>query len=380
MVAFGLAFPAIPPAQAQVSKTAKVTTLHTFTGGADGGSPYASVIRDSQGNLYGATFAGGSANLGAVLKITKTGKETVLYSFAGKPDGEHPTADLLLDAAGNLYGTAYEGGANGFGAIFKISKSGKEKVLYSFGATPDGQYPGSGLIQDAVGNLYGVTGYGGKSGNGTVFRISKSGKETVLHNFNGQDGQYPFCRLFRDSNGNLYGTTSAGGTSTVGTVWELSKGHLTVLHNFEGGTDGANPYSGVVRDNKGNLYGTTYYGGEGCQGYDCGTVFKISSHGLEKVLHTFTLSDGHYPDFGTLLLDASGKLWGTTYAGGENDLGVVFRVSSGTGAETIVYTFTGGDDEGFPVSGLIQDDTGNFYGTTLGNPPDTYGTVFKLKP
>jgi uncharacterized repeat protein (TIGR03803 family) len=381
VLAFGLPLPGVPYAHGQTSKAAKATTLYSFTGGADGGSPYASVIRDAQGNLYGATFAGGAANLGAVLKVNQRGKETVLYSFTGKPDGEHPSSNLLRDSAGNLYGAAYEGGANGFGGIFKISKSGKENVLYSFGPGTDGEYPGSGLIRDAAGNLYGTTGYGGASGNGTVFKISKTGKETILHSFTGKDGKYPFCTLLADSAGNIYGTTSSGGSSNVGTVFRLSKkGHVKVLHNFADGADGANPYAGLIRDGKGNLYGTTYYGGAACKGFDCGTVFKITPKGKEAVIYAFTLTDGHYPDFGTLVLDASGNLWGTTYAGGGADLGVVFKVNSGSGKESTVYAFTGGKDEGYPVAGLIQDSAGNFYGTTLGNPPSTYGTVFKLTP
>jgi len=161
-------------AQGQSAKAVKPKTLYTFTGGADGGSPYAGLIQDAKGNSYGATFAGGSANMGAVFKISKTGKETVLYSFAGKPDGEHPTSNLLLDKAGNIYGANYEGGVSGFGAIFKLDKTGKESLLYSFGPGTDGEYPGSGLIADAAGNIYGSTGYGGKTGNGTVFKISKS--------------------------------------------------------------------------------------------------------------------------------------------------------------------------------------------------------------
>ena len=377
VLAVGLALLGLPPAGAQTPKTTKATTLYSFTGGADGGSPYASVIRDAKGNLYGATFAGGAANLGTVFTVSKTGKETVLYSFTGKPDGEHPSSNLLRDSAGNLYGAAYEGGANGLGAIFKISKSGKERVLYSFGSGTDGEYPGSGLIQDTAGNLYGTTGYGGASGNGTVFKISKTGMETILHSFTGTDGQYPFCTLLTDSAGNLYGTTSYGGSSNVGTVFKLTKkGHVTVLHNFTDGPDGANPYAGLVRDSKGNLYGTTYYGGAACQGFDCGTVFKITPKGKETILYAFTLTDGH----GSLVLDKSGNLWGTTYAGGGTDLGVVFKVNSSSGKEGTVYTFTGGKDEGYPVAGLIEDASGNLYGTTLGNPPSTYGTVFKLQP
>jgi uncharacterized repeat protein (TIGR03803 family) len=367
-------------AQAQTAQGAKETTLYAFTGGSDGGSPSAGLIEDAKGNFYGTTFAGGAANLGTVFKISKGGKETVLYSFTGSPDGEHPTSNLLLDKAGNLYGANYEGGASGFGAIFKLDSAGKESLLYSFGSGTDGEYPGSGLIEDAAGNLYGTTGYGGKSGNGTVFKVSKSGKETILHSFTGKDGQYPFSTLLRDSAGNFYGTTSMGGSSGNGTVFKMTnKNKVTVLHNFGGGKDGANPYAGLVQDAKGNLYGTTYAGGAGCDGYACGTVFKVTPKSKETVLHAFALSDGHYPDFGTLVLDPFGNLWGTTYAGGSADMGIVFKVST-SGKETIVYSFTGGADEGFPVAGLIEDKAGNFYGTTEGNPPNTYGTVFKLKP
>jgi uncharacterized repeat protein (TIGR03803 family) len=368
------------PAQGQSARGAKAKTLYTFTGGTDGGSPYAGLVQDAKGNSYGTTFTGGAANMGTVFKISKTGKETVLYSFSGKPDGEHPTSNLLLDKSGNIYGANYEGGVSGFGAIFKLDKTGKESLLYSFGSGTDGEYPGSGLIADATGNIYGATGYGGKTGNGTVFKISKSGKETILHSFTGKDGQYPFSSLLRDSAGNLYGTTSMGGSTGNGTVFKMTKnGKVTTLHNFAGGMDGANPYAGLVQDAKGNFDGTTYNGGAGCQGYDCGTVFKVTPKGKETVLHIFGLSDGHYPDFGSLVLDAAGNLYGTTYAGGSADMGTVFKVTTG-GKEKILYSFTGGADEGFPVSGLVEDKTGNLYGTTLGNPPDSYGTVFKLKP
>ena len=374
------AFLGVRSAHGQTAKNSKETTLYTFTGGADGASPYASLIRDANGNLYGATFAGGAANLGTVFKVDKTGKETVLYSFTGPPDGEHPSDRLLRDKAGNFYGPLYEGGASGYGAVFKLDTTGKESLVYSFGPGTDGEYPGGGLIEDAVGNFYGTTGYGGASGNGTVYKLSKSGKETVLHSFTGADGQYPFSTLLRDSAGTLYGTTSMGGTSGNGTVFKLTKKRKeSVLHSFAGGTDGVNPYAGLVQDVKENFYGTTYSGGAGCQGFGCGTVFKLDPKGKETVLHAFATADGHYPDFGTLVRDAAGNLYGTTYAGGTADLGTVFKVSS-SGKESVLYSFTGGTDQGFPVAGLIQDKAGNFYGTTLGNPPTTYGTVFKLAP
>jgi len=364
----------------KTAKGAKLTTLYTFTDGGDGGSPYGGVIRDAQGNLYGTTFYGGASGEGSVFRVGKSGHETVLYSFGKTPDGDHPSANLLRDKSGSLYGTNYEGGANGFGAVFKVDSNGTETLIYSFQSGSDGEYPGSGLIEDSAGNFYGTTGYGGASGYGTVFKISSSGTETILHSFTGTDGEYPFCTLVRDSAGDFYGTTSSGGASGNGTVFKMSKkGHVTVLHSFANGTDGATPYDGLVRDSRGNLYGTTYDGGAGCQGFGCGTVFRVSAKGKETVLHAFATSDGHYPDFGTLVLDKAGNLYGTTYAGGTADMGVIFKVTS-KGKESILYNFLGGADEGFPVSGLTEDKSGNFYGTTLGDGSSTFGTVFKLKP
>lgn len=380
IITVGLASVATQPAQGQAAPTATETTLYTFTGGTDGGSPYAGLTRDAEGNLYGVTFAGGSANLGTVYKIDTADNETVLHSFTGKPDGEHPSRQLLRDHAGNLFGVAYEGGANGYGGVFEVDAGGTESVLYSFGPGTDGEYPSSPLIGDEAGNLIGTTGYGGTTGNGTIYRLSKTGQETILHNFRGPEGANPFTALIRDSSGNLYGTASLGGASGNGTVFELThNGHMTLLHSFSNGTDGANPYAGLTRDSVGNLYGTTYYGGAACHTFGCGTVFMIDTQGNETILHAFGESDGHYPDFGTLAMDASGNLYGTTYAGGTADMGVVFEVTS-SGTESVLYNFTGGADEGFPVSGLVRDSSGNLYGTTLGNAPTTNGTVFKITP
>jgi uncharacterized repeat protein (TIGR03803 family) len=377
----GLAIAGAAAAHGQNSKSAKETTLYTFSGGTDGASPSSGVIRDAAGNLYGATFAGGAHGLGTVFMVDPKGNETVLYSFSGPPDGQGPDAPLLRDSNGNLFGTNYEGGANKYGDVFEIDSSGNESVIYSFGPGTDGEYPGSGLIQDSEGNLYGTTGYGGTAGDGTVFMVTQGGQETILHNFTGKDGEYPFCSLLRDSAGNMYGTTSAGGTYGNGTVFKLSKnGKIKVLHIFGGGsTDGATPYAGLIQDKQGNFYGTTSAGGGGCDGYDCGTVFKLTPKNKETMLHAFGLSDGHYPQFGNLI-EVAGSLYGTTYAGGADDMGVVFEVNASSGKESVVYSFTGGKDEGFPQAGLVQDKAGNFYSTTNGNDSSTWGTVFKLKP
>jgi uncharacterized repeat protein (TIGR03803 family) len=233
---------------------------------------------DAKGNLYGTTFAGGTSAAGTVFKVNSHGKEAVLYTFTGGTDGSIPFAGLVLDTAGNLYGTTYEGGTVGMGTVFKVTKAGKETVLHSF-AGPEGALPQAGLIRDANGNLYGVasaaggTGCGG-GGCGTVFKVNSKGKETTLYHFlGGADGAGPVASLFMDAKGNLYGTTTAGGGATnAGTVFKVNRnGKETVLYSFTGGTDGASPQSGLVMDAKGNLFGTASSGGASKNG----TLFKV---------------------------------------------------------------------------------------------------------
>jgi len=205
---------------------------------------------------------------------------TVLYTFTSTADGEQPDASLSQDAAGNLYGTTQYGGTKGgYGTVFKLDTAGKETVLRSFAGTPDAEDPYSGLTLDKAGNFYGTTLYGGTGGGfGTVFKVH-AGKETLLHSFAGTpDGEDPRSVLVRDGAGNLYGTTQYGGTNGgFGTVFKLdAKGKLTLLHSFAGTPDGEDPYAGLLRDKAGNLYGTTQYGGSG-GGF--GTVFKLDTSG-----------------------------------------------------------------------------------------------------
>ena len=208
----------------------------------------------------------------------------MLYSFTGPPDGEWPKSALVQDSAGNLYGTTEYGGANGYGTVFKVATTGKETVLYSFcsqSGCVDGSYPYSGLVRDSAGNLYGTTVDGGANGDGTVFKLATTGKETVLYSFCSQsgcvDGAYPFSSLVRDTAGNLYGSTQYGGANDdAGTVFEVATtGKETVLHSFcsqSGCADGGYGISGLLRDSAGNLYGTAFYDGV----YGNGTVFKIT--------------------------------------------------------------------------------------------------------
>jgi uncharacterized repeat protein (TIGR03803 family) len=254
-----------------------LTVLYAFTPGSDGTNPDGGVIRDAVGNLYGTTsYGGGLANIGTVFKVDAAGNETVLYSFTGKADGGEPIAGVTRDAAGNLFGTTLTGGSpySDAGIVFKVDGSGRETVLHTFKGGADGQNPYAGVVPYGA-DFYGMTTSGGASDFGTVFKLDKSGKETVLYSFaGGTDGRYPdLSGVMHDASGNLYGTTQNGGDSNDdGTVFEVGQtGKETVLHRFNG-SDGSRPASGVIRDSAGNLYGTTYEGGA----FGNGTVFKIT--------------------------------------------------------------------------------------------------------
>jgi len=352
--------------------------IYSFAGGSDGADPLAGLVRDGTGNLYGTTYGGGDYGSGTVFRLDTTGKEAVLHSFSGGPDGGYPYAGLILDAASNLYGTADAGGVHNYGAVFEMPAGGAEGVLYSFtGTGGDGADPLAGLIRDGVGNLYGTTASGGASGLGTVFKLSAGGAETVLHSFRGgSDGEYPEAGLVQDGVGNLYGTTYAGGASGFGTVFKIdAKGNETVLYSFRGGADGEYPSAGLVRDAAGNLYGTTNSGGASGDGI----VFKISPAGKETVLHSFKGGkDGEYP-YASVIRDAAGNLYGTTYGGGASGWGTVFEINP-TGKETVLYSFAGAADGASPEGGLVQDAAGHLYGTTKYGGALGAGTVFELSP
>jgi uncharacterized repeat protein (TIGR03803 family) len=304
------------------------TVLHSFTGGADGASPHAGLIRDAQGNLYGTTLSGGASDYGTVFRVTATGTETVLYRFTGA-DGASPYAGLIRDAQGNLYGTTYGGGTYGNGTVFKVTLTGTETVLYSFTGGADGGNSVAGLIRDAQGNLYGTTQIGGAYGYGTAFKLTPTGTQTVLHSFSVVDGAYPLA-LIGDGKGIFYGV-SGGGAVDSGKVFKLTlTGKEKVLYSFTGGVDGSVPL-GIVRDPEGNLYGTTSYGGDlnGCNSnppYGCGVVFKLTPTGTETILYSFIGgTDGQRP-FAAPIRDAQGNLYGTTYFGGAYGYGTVFKV------------------------------------------------------
>jgi uncharacterized repeat protein (TIGR03803 family) len=264
----------------KVDPTGMETVLYSFTGGADGANPQAGLARDSAGNLYGTTTSGGASGNGVVFTLDPTGKETVIYSFTGGADGALPYARLVRDSSGNLYGTTISGGASRNGVVFKVDPTGIETVLYSFIGGADGALPEAGLTRDKEGNLYGATAYGGDLsaffglGCGVVFKLDSTGNETVLYRFTcGADGSQPRAVLVRDKAGNLYGTTEIGGTFGYGVVFKLDRtGKETVLHTFTG-ADGLQVDAGLIRDAEGNLYGTTVGGGASGDG----VVFKLTT-------------------------------------------------------------------------------------------------------
>jgi uncharacterized repeat protein (TIGR03803 family) len=387
------------------ARAASHQILHSFNpNGADAAYSYAGLVTDGVGNRYGTTYYGGTDNVGTVFELSPNGSgwtEKVLYSFSSNGNhGTYPEGGLVLDGAGNLYGTTTFGGIHGGGTMFELSPNGSggwtETVLHSFGGGTDGGSPYASLIFDGAGNLYGTTQGGGLYFGGTVFEFSpRQGggwTETVLHNFNpdnGTDGYDPQASLIRDAAGNLYGTTSSGGIHFWGTAFELSPRQgggwtETVLHSFnDNGTDANQPKAALILDGTGNLYGTTFSGGI----HNLGAVFELAPNGsggwTETVLHSFgNGTDGAEP-VGGLILDGSGNLFGTTSEGGIHTFGAVFELSPRQGGgwtEAVLHSFNvNGTDGAFPDAGLILD-AGNLYGTTGGGGTGSVGTIFELSP
>lgn len=342
------------------------------------------LIQATDGNFYGATT-------GDVFKITPAGDVTVLYTFGtvgGTSDAYDPHDGLIQGADGNFYGTTFHGGANSVGTVFKITPSGVETVLHSFGASGDGTFPAGGLVQGTDGNFYGTTSGGGVNSLGTVFKVTPSGVETVLHSFGAStDGDTPYARLTRGTDGNFYGTTFLGGATGDGTVFKITPaGVETILHSFGAtSTDATKPTSGVIQATDGNFYGTTSTGGTpvclpGCPGL--GTVFKVTPLGSEEVLYSFDNSgNGSQPHPG-LIQGADGNFYGTTVIGGANNNGTVFKITTG-GVKSVLYSFgASSTDAKGPDSALVQGTDGNLYGVTSlgGGGANNYGAFYRITP
>jgi uncharacterized repeat protein (TIGR03803 family) len=381
----GVGFPLIAGSAAEAQS---FSVIHNFAGN-DGSGPLAGLAMDAQENLYGTASEGGVYGDGVLFKASRNGEEKVLHNFGHGTDGSTPESSVILDAAGDLFGTTLSGGISSFGTVFKVSPKGAETILYSFAGGTDGANPIGGLTMDKAGNLYGTTSGGGAFNAGTVFKIGSTGKHTVLYNF-GQavnDGSTPVAGVTFDPKGNLYGTTSVAGTYGYGTVFQLKPSGTAwsevILHQFEMESDGGTPYAGLVFDHSGNLYGAATQGGDGSGGG--GTVFELTPSGASwnfQVLYGLAgwNISGTFRDL--LYDDSTGVIYATTHCDGAYDSGTVYQLkpSGGSWLYTELYTFTGSSDGLYLFSNLVMDKAGNLYGTTSLGGGNGMGEIFQVKP
>lgn len=387
---------------APITEAQTLSILHTFTGTGDGGTPLAGLTPDRGGNFYGTTSTGGAgygtvfklshAGSGWVL--------TTLYEFQGGSDGANPFAGVVVGPDGALYGTTSDNYQTGeYGTVFRLTPPSHpcesircpwtETVLYRFAGSPDGATPGYGnLAFDAAGNIYGTTMSGGAGCQfdncGVVFKLTRSGgswTESVIYSFDGTSGDAPQAGVVLDSAGNLYGTAYLGGTNSVcGVVYELtpsgSSWREIVLHNFGDTGDGCEPFAGLIMDQQGNLYGNTVFGPSN---NDAGSVYELQlSGGGWNYSFLLALPGGGLGPEGNLALDAAGNLYGTTYG---DPGGSIFKVtpSGGSWIYTELHGFNGHDGSD-PSGNVVVDAQGNVYGTTTSTSSSIYGEIWELTP
>jgi uncharacterized repeat protein (TIGR03803 family) len=350
---------------AQSAQSQTFTVLHFFSY-ADGGGPNGTLIQATDGAFYGTTVQGGADGYGTVFKINSGGKFTMLHSFDAT-DGDGPTIGLIQATDGEFYGATLYGGVHNLGTIFKLDFKGTLTTLHAFDGT-DGQGPW-GLIQATDGDLYGTTGYGGADNYGTVFEITCDGKLTTLHSFVDADGVIPVTGVIEATNGDFYGTTTEGGPLgpdyQYGTVYRITPGgKLTVIASF----DYNERYpSGLLQAADGNFYGTSV-----------SEFFEVTPRGILTTPYTFT-GYGQNP-YMSLIQATDGNFYGTTVGGGAYNAGSVFQLTP-SGVLTTLYSFCpepACTDGSSPIEGLIQGTDGDFYGSAESGGAGGYGSVFKL--
>jgi len=377
-------------------------------GNIDGGNPFGTVVFDNKGNLFGTTQTQDFDGNGMVYELTPTAqglwKEAIIHEFsASGADGAKSDATLLRDSSGNLFGTTLYGGdmACGFGCgvVFELSPQSNGQwqytVIHRFAGGADGGHPVAGVIEDALGNLYGTTTGDGLDNVGTVYELSPTAmgfNETVLHEFGGDDGVAPYAPLAFDAQGNLYGTALLGGELNLGTVYKLNKQsdgtwQVSVLHSFQGGSDGQNPLAGVTLDRRGGVFGASQ---SPSGALPCGTLFVLNpaKNYAETILHefegTFHNNDGCDPN--QPVFDSHGNLFATTEFGGTDNAGTIFelsRTSSGLNYR-ILHSFVGDQlnstDGEFPFTPMVFGPNGALFSTSLGPNFPAGGEVFEFIP
>jgi uncharacterized repeat protein (TIGR03803 family) len=357
---------------------AQTFTNLAYFNSTNGSGPLGALVQGVDGNLYGTTASGGSYSYGTVFKITTSGALTTLHSFCSQAncsDGSDPAAGPVQATDGNLYGTTYGGGNGKCGTVFRITLEGALTPLHEFYNT-DGCNPDAGVVEAVGGEFYGTAEFGGTSNCcGAVFKISRGGSLTTLHSFNGVDGFEPLAAVVRAIDGNFYGTTLAGGpTSNAGTVFRITpEGKLTTIYSF--GSTGPTGPDGLIQAPDGNFYGVSQYGGA----YGGGTVFRLTPAGVLTTLYSFSAVYNGTDLPNNLVQGTDGNFYGTTYFGGANGFGTVFKITPG-GMLTTLHNFDGTNGSRNPGGALVQATDGNFYGTTFGegDGPAQSGTVFKL--
>ncbi|MBA3912406.1 MAG: hypothetical protein H0X25_00765 [Acidobacteriales bacterium] len=344
-----------------------------------------------QGKLYGSTEYGGQYGLGTIFELSESGgvfSEKVIYNFQPDHDNGGPMWKVTFDRVGNLYGTSPNGGLYGLGAIYRLAPENGTwtgTILYSFTGGNDGADPDSKLTFDPEGNLYGATTFGGSTGYGVIFQLTPSGDqwtETTIHAFNGPtDGRSP-QGLVLTQDGHLLGFGCQSGPAGNGTIFQLKKAgeawQFTVLYDFSQPNDSSFITGSPVLDAQGRIYGSSSAGGTDGKG----TLFRFDqTTGVSAILHNFKgkPEDGASPD-GDLLLDPQGRVWGVTSIGGMGN-GTIFAYTPSDNSYQVLYEFFGQNMGHFPNGGLIEDANGNLYGTTEeGGPNQGSGTVFQVKP
>ena len=383
--------------------------VYSFTGGNDGGNPAAQLVFDGAGNMYGTSVVGGLYGCGTVFKLSLAGdqwQETVLYDFDCYETGKNPYGGVILDSAGNLYGTTVAGGSGGIctgdgcGIVYELTQSGdtwNETVLYNFTGGDDGFGPGSALVMDKAGNLYGTAPDGGAYASGVIYQLAPNNgqwTQTVIHPFTGgDDGAVgSLGPLLLDSTGSLSGVTELGGKYGAGVAFRLSPTgntwKFTTLYAFQGLPDAGFPYGGLIADSRGGLFGTSYFGGTSGLGavfeIGVGAAGTVRTTAKESVLASFQGgTDASFPT-STLVFDAAGNLYGTSSTGGNPscDCGTVFKLTPHSGGwdASVLHAFGGSDDGYSPSYGLTSDGKGNYFGVTPAGGIYRQGTVYQITP